>query len=201
MTSILVVCTGNVCRSPMAEGLLRNALAARFADEAPTVSSAGTAGWEGKPAMPEAVRAAAERGAEIADHTARALTEEMVEPADLVLAMATEHRDAIAEIDPRGTDRTFTLKELVRLLESFPERRGGEPGSIGERVAEADAARRGGFEGNPLDQDVADPLGLPIESYRAIAWELDEWVRRLVDGLFGAEAGAASGASPRSGSS
>ena len=44
-----------------------------------------------------------------------------------------------------------------------------------------------GFQGNPFDEDVADPIGLPLQSYRAIAWELDEWIARLVDGLYGAE--------------
>ncbi|MGZ8625275.1 MAG: arsenate reductase/protein-tyrosine-phosphatase family protein, partial [Actinomycetota bacterium] len=47
MASILVVCTGNVCRSPVAEGLLRAALERRFGERAPVVASAGTAGWEG----------------------------------------------------------------------------------------------------------------------------------------------------------
>ena len=52
-------------------------------------------------------------------------------------------------------------------------------------MEEADALRRSGFAGNPLDDDVADPLGLPLASYRAVAWELDEWVERLVNGLLG----------------
>ena len=60
MTSILVVCTGNICRSPIAEGMLRNAIAARFGEAAPDVSSAGTWGVEGAEATPDAVRAAAE---------------------------------------------------------------------------------------------------------------------------------------------
>ena len=62
MTSILVVCTGNICRSPIAEGLLRDALVARFGAEAPTVASAGTWGVEGSAATAEAVTAASERG-------------------------------------------------------------------------------------------------------------------------------------------
>ena len=59
MTSILVVCTGNICRSPIAEGMLREAMAARFGASAPTVSSAGTIGVEGSPATEESVTAAA----------------------------------------------------------------------------------------------------------------------------------------------
>ena len=70
MTSILVVCTGNICRSPIAEGLLRDALAARFGAEAPSVSSAGMWGVEGSSATPEAVAAAVESGADIQTHPA-----------------------------------------------------------------------------------------------------------------------------------
>jgi hypothetical protein len=54
--------------------------------------------------------------------------------------------------------------------------------------------RRGGFAGNPHDEDIVDPLGLPLESFRAIAWELDEWTARLAQSLYGsAPAAAAAG--------
>jgi len=187
MTSILVVCTGNICRSPIAEGLLRDALTGRFGADAPMVSSAGTWGVEGSPATHEAVAAAAERGTDIAAHRARRLSAVKVADADLVIAMAGEHRLAL-ESDDAVAGRTFTLKELVRLLESLrsPDP-GALPGSLAHRVSEAAAARRAGFTGNRLDEDVADPLGLALQSYRAIAWELDEWVDRVVDGLYGAE--------------
>ena len=187
MTSILVVCTGNICRSPIAEGMVRNALTARFGGSAPAVSSAGTWGVEGAEATPEAVKAAAERGVIIGEHRARRLSTDMASHADLVLVMGTEHRDALGH-DLEVASRTFTLKELVRLLESLPPAP-PEAGAAGlaERVAAADAARRGGFGGNPLDEDVADPIGLPLQSYRAIAWELDEWIVRLIDGLYGAD--------------
>jgi protein-tyrosine phosphatase len=188
MASILVVCTGNICRSPMAEGFLRRSLASRGATGI-ELSSAGTHGWDGSGATPESVEAAAERGADISAHLARRLALEMLQ-ADLVLAMSVEHREAAVALAPSVAPRAFTLKELVRLLESLPPREGAgmEPGAaLLERVRAAEALRRTGFPGNPLDDDVVDPLGLAFDSYRAVAWELDEWCGRLVDGLLGKE--------------
>jgi protein-tyrosine phosphatase len=186
MASILVVCTGNVCRSPIAEGLLRNALERRFGPRAPLVSSAGTQGWEGSPAMPESIEAAREREIDISGHVARRLSVRMVLDADLILAMADEHREVIVGASPRLGPKTFTLKELVRLLGALegPDPQ-DDPDGLAGRVAAAETLRRSGFEGNPHDEDVADPLGMPLESFRAIAWELDEWISKLVDGLFG----------------
>jgi protein-tyrosine phosphatase len=185
MTSILVVCTGNICRSPIAEGLLRDALSARFGNGAPAVSSAGTWAVEGSSPTPEAVTAAGERGSDIATHRARPLSQVPVADADLVIGMAGEHR-AVLDGMAGVRDRAFTLKELVRLLESLPPAPpGAMPGSLSGRVAQAAAARRAGFAGNTLDEDVADPLGMPLQSYRAIAWELEGWIARLVDGLYG----------------
>jgi len=187
MASILVVCTGNICRSPMAEGFLRRLLSSRGATGI-ELSSAGTSGWDGSGAVPESVEAAAERGADISGHLARRLDRQMLEGADLALAMSAEHRDRAVDLSPSIQPRAFTLKELVRLLEALPpaEWDGSEAGRlIRERVQEAAALRQSGFAGNPLDEDVVDPLGLPLPSYRAVAWELDEWSARLVDGVFG----------------
>lgn len=187
MSSILVVCTGNICRSPIAAGLLRDALDQRFGDRAPVVGSAGTWGVEGSPATSEAVAAAAERGIDIDDHRARRLTGAIAQSANLVICMATEHRDALAGL-PAMAPRTFTLKELVRLLEWLPPTRPDVPTDpLAHRIDAANTARRAGFTGNRLDEDVVDPLGLPLQSYRAIAWELAGWTDRLVHGLYGAE--------------
>ena len=183
MTSILVVCTGNICRSPIAEGFLRAALIRRLGNAAPEVASAGTAGWEGSGAMPESVQAARERGVDIGTHVARRLDASHLAHADLVVTMATEHRDAIAAWVPEVADRVFTLKELVRLIESMPPVVSST--DLVSRVAAAADRRRKGFTGNPLDDDVVDPLGMPVDSYRAIAWELDEWTERLAEGLAG----------------
>jgi protein-tyrosine phosphatase len=190
MTSILVVCTGNVCRSPMAEGLLRKALVETLGDDAPVVSSAGTAGWEGSAAMPEAVAAAAERGVDIAAHRARRLRPGMAETTDLVLCMAREHRDAIVRSTPSAAGRTFTLKELVSLLERLPD---GGPDTASDRLAAADTLRRADGHTGGGDEDVADPLGLPIEGYRAIADELDDRCARLVRAAFTAVAARQAG--------
>ncbi len=140
MSAVLVVCTGNVCRSPMAEGFLRAALERRFGGAAPAVSSAGTVGWEGSGAMQESVEAAAERGIDIADHVARRLDAEMTADADLIVCMAGEHRDAVGALDPPAAARAFTLKELTGLLESSGEGRTGSPDDLPGRVAVADGA-------------------------------------------------------------
>lgn len=191
MTSILVVCTGNICRSPMAEGFLRDALIRRFGDRAPGVSSAGTIGWTGSPASPESVVAAAERGSDIESHQARELRPPMIEEADLILCMAGEHLEAVVGDVPGASARTFTLKELVRLLEALPPAPLAiDPDAFVDRVAAAHELRLLGEARNPHDEDISDPLGLPLDTYRAIAWELDGWNARLVDGLFGAEPGA-----------
>lgn len=186
MTSILVICTGNICRSPIAEGLLRDALHRRFGERAPDVSSAGTSGLEGSGAMPESVQAVAELGIDIGGHVARRLTPAMADRSDLLLCMSSEHRDKLAARSDRD-DRAFTLKELVRLLETLPAAAPDQgPDIVSERIAAANSARRRGAVPLSRDDDVADPLGQPLEAYRAIAWELETWIERLVNGLFGA---------------
>jgi protein-tyrosine phosphatase len=187
MASILVVCTGNVCRSPVAEGVLRSLLERRFGEDAPTIASAGTGGWAGSPAEPNSVAAAAELGIDISRHRGRRLQRGDLEGGPLVLAMAVEHRDEVVSLSPEVAERSFTLKELVRLLDALPASTGGlDPqATLTGRVAEADALRRKGFGGNPRDEDVADPLGMPFEAFRGVAAEIEAWCERLADGLFG----------------
>src|SRR5512132_1473148 len=182
MTSVLVVCTGNVCRSPIAEGLLRAAFAERMGPDAPDVASAGTMGWTGSGADPSSIRAAAERGVDISSHRAREVSDDDVARADLIIGMAPEHARAFTG---EAGSRTFTLKELVRLFEALPETEGASLGHLSERIAEADRLRRGGFEGNPWDEGIDDPLGMSLDAFRAVAAELDAWCSRLADGLVG----------------
>ena len=174
MSGILVVCTGNICRSPMAEGFLRAALSERLGDAAPVVTSAGTAGWDGSGAMEESIRAARERGVDIGTHLARRLAPALIEDADLVVCMATDHREAIVGAWPASADKTFTIKELVRLLAASRP-----AGPLVDRVAAAAAARNG----SRLAGDIRDPLGEPIDGYREVAAELDDLSSRLAAAL------------------
>jgi protein-tyrosine phosphatase len=177
MSAILLVCTGNICRSPMAEGFLRAALEERLGDAAPVITSAGTAAWEGSGAMPEAIRSAAEWGADIGPHVARRLHGAMLEDADLIICMAADHRSRIVDAMPDLATKTFTMKELVRLLEaSRPS------GSLAARVAAAAASRNGSSK---RSEDVRDPLGDPIGGYREVADELHDLAGRLAGALAG----------------
>jgi protein-tyrosine-phosphatase len=147
------------------------------------VSSTGIVGWDGSPAVQEAVRAAKERGSDVSGHRARRLEAPHVEDADLVVGMAGEHREAVVRLMPGAEARTFTLKELVRLLEALPAPQSGD--SFDDRVRAAHRLRRSGFEGSPYDEDVSDPIGMSIDTFRAIAWDIDEWCTRLAAGLLG----------------
>jgi protein-tyrosine-phosphatase len=180
MSGILVVCTGNICRSPMAEGFLRASLARRLGDDAPAVRSAGLAGWDGSGATDEAIRAAGELGVDIGAHVARHLDDPILDEPDLIVCMTAEQRDAIARSRPDVAGRTFTLSELVLLLEASPA-----TGPIDTRVAAAAAARNGSTS---RPGDIHDPLGEPLDGYRRVAAELHELSDRLAAALVEAPA-------------
>jgi protein-tyrosine-phosphatase len=169
----------------MAEGFLRRELQQRGI-EGIRVESSGLSGWDGSGATSEAVEALDEYGLDIAGHGARRLTRDMAEQADLIVAMSAEHREGVGRLVPSATGRTFTIKELVYLLESFPVEtvRGSPAQQLKVSVDAATAIRDDAPELELLDEDIADPLGLGIESFRATAWELEGLSRRLADGLF-----------------
>jgi len=201
VSTILVVCTGNICRSPMAAGFLRAGLAERGVSGV-AVTSCGISGWEGSEAVPEAIEATVERGVDITGHRARRFAPHMARDADLIVAMAAEHRDAIAAAVPEAAARTFTAKELTRLLDRLPpETPGG--GAADERPAElagaADRLRASGTVEPSRDEDVADPLGLGIEAFRATAWEVEGLCGKILDAAFGAPAAAGTDGGPEIG--
>ena len=116
---ILLICTGNICRSPMAEGLLRHMMGARAVGDV-AIRSAGTHALDGRPAEPHAVDAARELGADISAHIARSLDPEMVARADLILVMEPWQAELIGRVLPA---REHAQK--VRLLATFGAAPGG----------------------------------------------------------------------------
>lgn len=106
---VLFVCTGNICRSPLAEALLRQVAERRAL--AIEVSSAGTGAWDGAPASEGAYLVGLEQGLDLSGHKAQLLSRDVVERADLILTMARHHRARVDELG--GGGRTFVLGEYA----------------------------------------------------------------------------------------
>ncbi len=116
MKTILFVCTGNVCRSPMAEGLLRQATQGRGGYR---VLSAGLGATEGLPPSPFAVQAVKELGIDISQQRSRLLTADLVQQADYILGMTHSHIDTVTLLYPQAAEKTFLLREFDETLDFF----------------------------------------------------------------------------------
>ena len=110
MKRILFVCTGNICRSPLAAALLQRALTERGAAEI-EVSSAGTGAWDGAPVSEGAYLVGLEQGLDLSAHRARLLTRDLVERSDVILTMARHHRARVDELG--GGGRVFVFGEYA----------------------------------------------------------------------------------------
>ena len=141
MDKIIFICTGNTCRSPMAEGLFR----AHGGEDKTglTAASAGLFTQDGMPASQNAVAAAAELGADITAHRSRMLTPDMAQDAHYLVCMTGAHYDRLCELFPDCADKVFTL----------------------------------------LPEDISDPFGGDLETYRRAAAEIDKGVRSIIERL------------------
>jgi len=116
MKTVLFVCTGNICRSPMAEGLFRRALRGRNEFR---VLSAGVGAVDGLPPSEYAVRALRDLGVDISKQRSRMLTAELVHQADYIFGMTHSHVDAITLLYPQAAEKTFLLREFDETLDSY----------------------------------------------------------------------------------
>ena len=116
MKTILFLCTGNVCRSPMAEGLFRHAVKGRGEFR---IVSAGIGAVDGEVPTQHSVQAMREIGINISHQRSRALTSELVRSADLILGMTHSHTDTVALLYPKAAEKTFLLREFDETLEPY----------------------------------------------------------------------------------
>src|ERR1043166_8907521 len=116
MKTVLFVCTGNVCRSPMAEGIFRHAVQGRGNYR---VISAGLGAMEGQPPSVHAVEAVKELGIDISSQRSRMLTPDLVQQADYIFGMTHSHVDTVLLLYPQAAEKTFLLREFDDTLDPF----------------------------------------------------------------------------------
>jgi protein-tyrosine-phosphatase len=188
--TILLVCTGNICRSALAERLghayLDEVMGAAAADI--ELVSAGTRAVVGSAKHPDSALVLAGFGAQPGDFRARQLTETLPARADLILTMTRSHRRDVLAMAPRGLARTFTLREAAALLDDVPtapdlpgDSLAKRAGSLVAALASARSRRQGGGE----EDDIRDPIRQPLEVHEevgeAIVEALLPLLRRLAD--------------------
>ncbi|MDQ1172749.1 protein-tyrosine phosphatase [Microbacterium testaceum] len=189
MIEIMTVCTGNVCRSPLAATML----ATRLADLDVKVTSAGTYGLQGESMTDETKRLAAQLAVDpalIEGHRATYLTEAHLRTPDLILAMSREHRRRIVELNPARLRSTLTLREFARLAAEVPD-----ADIVGDAAAAGDDDSRRlkaaidavtGVRGltpppaDPADDDIVDPYRRSWETYELTASQLAPAVEQVV---------------------
>lgn len=189
MIEILTVCTGNVCRSPLAETLL----ATRLADLDVRVSSAGTYGLQGESMTDDTKRLAAQLDADPAlvdAHRASYLTEAHLASPDLILAMSREHRRRIVELSPARLRSTLTVREFARLAAEVADAEivdsATSAGDDDARRLRAAITTVVGMRGmtpppaDPIDDDVIDPYRRSWETYELTGAQLAPAVDQVV---------------------
>lgn len=178
---ILTVCTGNICRSPLAERLLQSGLD-EAAPGAFAVASSGVRALAGQPAHPRSAEIAERLGSSLDAFEARQLTQLHVSEADLVLILAEEHRGPVLTLAPSALRRTFTLREFARIVEILPGPSTRETVQDAWRryVADGDKIRHQVRLDDRSLNDVADPFGLDSSPYERMVDELIPPVSALI---------------------
>jgi len=183
--TVLHVCMGNICRSPMAERLLARAVRDRApaaaAEELVRSVSAGTGGWhEGEGMNPPAARQVRARGGQADGFAARKLRGDFLDSADLILTATADQYDYVAALRPDAVPRTFVLGEFARLLA------GVDASALPAAGEKADAVRERGLaivaavhrlrgDDAPLPaDDLDDPWGRGDQTFQRIGDEIED---------------------------
>lgn len=167
LLDVLVVCTGNVCRSPLVERMMQSGFDA-IVPGAIRVHSAGTQALVGSPTTQEIAGLAEQMGIDMGDFRAQQLQMTQVQDADLVLALDRGHRATVVELVPQALRKTFTLRELARILPQVPVERGAWPQERWRSAVVWAARRRRAVAGEPDADDVVDPYRQPD----SVLWEM-----------------------------
>jgi protein-tyrosine phosphatase len=184
--SVLSVCTGNICRSPLAEQLLQARLTE--AGVSAVVTSAGTRALVGHPMTPEAAGLAVHFGAAPQGHAATQLTRELIESADLVLTATREHRSEVVSLYPRAARYAYTLTQFARLVAAIPPTPSAGPEAITTYLAEVSTTK--GLTPPPhtaADDDIDDPYRQSEEIYARVGHSIDQAVTQITAALAAAE--------------
>jgi len=177
---LVLICTGNRARSPVAEGFLRHLLA----DLPVRVRSLGTLELGGAPALPEALEAASRAGLDLSGHRSQSLRGQELREADLVLGFELSHVSAAVIDGGAPRERVFSLPELVELLEQASPSLDTHPlARARQAIADADARR---VVGTP-PAELTDPLGRSPKFHRDTVEQVRDLSERLAIGLFGRE--------------
>jgi protein-tyrosine phosphatase len=182
--TVLHVCMGNICRSPMAERLLDRAVRDRVGpggEKLVRSVSAGTGGWhEGEEMNPPAARQVRGRGGSVDGFEARKLRGDFLDEADLILTATADQYDYVVALRPGAATRTFVLGEFGRLLAAVDAnalpKAAAEADAVharGEAIVEAADQLRAGDGSQPGD-DLDDPWGRGDQTFQRVGDEIED---------------------------
>ena len=179
---ILMVCTGNICRSPMAEQMLREKLAARNLKNI-VVDSAGVYAMEGESMTVEAASAMRTVGYAPTTHVAKQATSEVIASANLVLTATQDHRTDIVRTLTRANRFTFTIKEFANLAayvaEPDPDVELPVATDLADKLVITSMAR--GYAPEVANADIEDPYQRGQQVFDATREELEPLLEQIAD--------------------
>jgi protein-tyrosine-phosphatase len=165
--TILFVCTANMCRSPMAEGLMRRKLEQEGRADDVRAASAGVWTVDGRPATQGTVLTMAELDVDIRRHRSRVITERIIENAALILAMTQSHADALKAEFPAHADRIYLLSEMVGYAYDIEDPVGGTLLDYEETALEIEAMIEHGFP------KMMELIGLPVNHDQSLDYSVN----------------------------